>query len=232
VTALPDLIMSLNSARITITPPRTLTMGAVLVICAYGLVLFIPVLFAMVVVSVLPLGMGTLLIPLLAVGFATFFLPVGFGNPYVVRLIRSLNHGSVTEPGGFMVQLTLAPRVRSGLRALLEDADDVGWLRLKESGLLFQGDSITLSVPYDQIRQLKTENLGWRGLFVYGSPSVFAVPGLPEATGFKFAERSSWLLPSSRRNACRLHRALADKIAASNPSEEAASLAAKRESGS
>ena len=201
-----------NSARITMTPPRTLTLRAVLVISAYGLVLFIPVLLAMMVVSIVPLGTGTLLIPLVAIGLATFFLPVGFGNPYVARLIRSLEHGSVTEPGGFMVQLTLTPRTRSGLCALLEDADDVGWLRLTDSGLLFQGDSIQLAVPYDEIRHLKTENLGWRGLFVYGSPSTFAVPGLKEATCFKFAERSSWLLPSSRRNAARLYRGLADKI--------------------
>jgi hypothetical protein len=205
--------MSPNSARITITPPRTLTLSAVLVISAYGLVLFIPVLLAMMVVSVVPLGMGTLLIPLVAIAFATFFLPVGFGNPYVTRLIRSLDHGSVTEPGGFMVQLTLAPRVRSGLRALLEDADDVGWLRLTESGLLFQGDSIQLAVPYEEIRDLRTKNLGWRGLFVYGSPCTFAVRGLHEATCFKFAERSSWLLPSSRRNAARLYRGLAEKVA-------------------
>jgi hypothetical protein len=205
--------MSPNSARITITPPRTLTLGAVLVISAYGLVLFIPVLLAMMVVSIVPLGMGTLLIPLAAIGFATFFLPVGFGNPYVTRLIRSLEHGSVTEPGGFMVQLTLTPRICSGLRALLEDADDVGWLRLTESGLLFQGDSIQLAVPYAEIRDLSTENLGWRGLFVYGSPSRFAVPGLKEATCLKFAERSSWLLPSSRRNAAQLHRGLANRVA-------------------
>jgi hypothetical protein len=221
----------LNSARITIAPARTLTMGAVLVISAYGLVLFIPVLFAMMVVSVVPLGMGTLLIPLMAAGFATFFLPVGFGNPYVTRLIQSLNHGAVTEPGGFMVQLTLKPRIRSGLRALLEDADDVGWLRLTESGLLFQGDSTTLSVPYDQIRQLKTENLGWRGLFVYGPPSVFTVPALPEAACFKFAERSSWILSSSRRNAARLYRSLAEKVAASHSSERPAGITAKEEAG-
>ncbi len=207
-------------------------MGAVLVTSAYGLVLFIPVLFAMLAVSVVPLGMGTFVIPLLAAGLTTLFLPVGFGNPYVTRLIQSLDHGSVTEPGGFMVQLTLKPRIHSGLRALLEDADDVGWLRLTESGLLFQGDSIILSVPYNQIRQLKTENLGWRGLFIYGSPSTFAVPGLPEANGFKFAERCSWLLPSSRQNAARLYRCLADKVAASLSSERPKGSATQKEAES
>jgi hypothetical protein len=198
----------------TITPPRSLTMGAVLVICAYGLLLMIPVVIVMMVVSVRPLGMDTWLIPLLVIGVTTFFLPVGFGNPYVARIIRSLNRDAAGEPASFMVQLTLVPRIRTGLRALLEDADDVGWLRLTESELVFQGDSITLSVPYEKIRDLKKENLGWRGLFLYGPPTAFAVSGLPETACFRFAERSSWLLPSSRQNAYRLYHFIAEKVAA------------------
>jgi hypothetical protein len=198
----------------TIAPPRSLTMGAVLVISAYGLVLVIPVFIAMLAVSVVPLGMVTILIPLLVIGAATFFLPVGFGNPYVTRIIRSLDRGSGRGPAGFMVQLTLVPRIRSGLRALLEDADDVGWLNLTESELVFEGDSIKLSVPFDKIRELKSESLGWRGLFLYGPPTVFAVSGLPGTACFRFAERSSWLLPTSRQNACKLYRCIAEKTSA------------------
>jgi hypothetical protein len=206
--------MTSSSARITITQPRLLTMGAVLRITAYGLVLAIPTFIAMIAVSVLPLGVLTVLLPLLVIGVMTFFLPVGLGNPYVARLIRSLDQSSGGEPGGFMVQLARVPRIRSGLRALLEDADDLGWLRVTESELVFEGDSITLCVPLDKIRGLKMENLGWRGLFLYGPPTVFSVSGLPDAACFRFAERSSWLLPTSRENAHRLYRCIADKVSA------------------
>jgi hypothetical protein len=124
-------------------------------------------------------------------------------------LVRSLNPAASKSEDGFIVQLTLSPRIRSGLRAILDDADDVGYLSFTESELLFQGDSVRLSVPFDRIEQVLPQNIGLRGLFVYGRRIRVVASGLPRLTAFEFAERSSWLLPDSRR----ITRKLAERLA-------------------
>jgi hypothetical protein len=196
-----------------INPPKLYTMGAVLTVVAYGLLLAVPVLaIAVVAVSVPRYGVISYLIPLLAIVIATFFLPFGFGNPHVMRLVRSLSPNA--EPGDdrFIVQLTLTPRLRSGLRALLEDADDIGWLIVTDSSLVFEGDSVRLTVPVEQIRQLRPQSIGWRGLFVWGPRVRLSVSGLPDVEVLEFAERSSYLLPASRRTAQRLYRSLSKRF--------------------
>src|SRR5947209_6338939 len=108
------------TARIDINPPRLLTTGAVFTESAYGVLLGIPALISMLVVSVLPFGALTFLLPLLTVGVGAYFLPFAFGNPYIARLIRSLRPAGAAAPEEFMVQLTLRPRLRFGMRALIE----------------------------------------------------------------------------------------------------------------
>ena len=81
-----------------------------------------------------------------------FFLPFGLGNTHVARLVRSLNPGASRDEDGFIVQLTVSPRLRSGLRALLEDADDIGYLTFAANELRFQGDSVKLSAPWEDIQ--------------------------------------------------------------------------------
>jgi hypothetical protein len=198
--------------QLQIAPPRRLTFSAVLIISSYGLLLVIPVVLAMMFVSLLHLGVLTLLIPLLAVALTTFLLPLGFGNPYVVKLVRSMEPNLAPAQPSFIAQITLTPRIRSGLRALLEDADDVGWLTVSDSGLLFQGDSILLSVPFRRIETVTAESIGWRGLFLYGPQTVITVIGLPNVSAFKLAERSSWLLTASRKNARKLQSCVAAKV--------------------
>ena len=181
-------------------------------ICAYGLLLMIPVVLVALAVSVRQLGMLTVLLPVLAVGIATFFLPFGFGNPYVARLVRSLPKPAAWEPGSAIVQLTLTPRLRSGTRALLEDADDVGWLGFSESTLVFQGDSVALSIPLAQIREVRFENIGARGLYLYPRLAI-SVQGLDGVQALGFADRSSWWLPAARRSTRAFQSLLAVKLA-------------------
>jgi hypothetical protein len=181
--------------------PRLLTAGAMVAICAYGLLLMVPVIIAMLVVSVLKLGVLTFLLPLLTIAAGTYFLPFGFGNSYVAKLVRSLDPAAGKEQNGFIVQLTFTPRLWSGIRALIEDADDIGWLSFTESTLVFRGDCVRFSIPFEHIRDVRTRNSGWRGLFVYGPGSSFVVSGLPNVTSIRLAERSARLLPASRRNA-------------------------------
>ena len=200
--------MHSNSATIEIAPPRLFTAGAVVTVSAYGILLAAPFFAAILVVSLIKFGILTVLIPLLAVAATAYFLPFGLGNAHVTRLVQSLNPAAGKSEDGFIVQLTLSPRIRSGLRAILDDADDIGYLSFTGTELLFQGDSVKLSVPFSYIEQVQPQNIGLRGLFVYGRRIRVRVSGLPEIESFEFAERSSWLLPNSRAITRKLYERL------------------------
>ena len=171
--------MHSNSATIEIAPPRLFTAGAVVTVSAYGILLAAPFFAAILVVSLIKFGILTVLIPLLAVAATAYFLPFGLGNAHVTRLVQSLNPAAGKSEDGFIVQLTLSPRIRSGLRAILDDADDIGYLSFTGTELLFQGDSVKLSVPFNYIEQVQPQNIGLRGLFVYGRRIRVRVSGLP-----------------------------------------------------
>lgn len=195
--------------------PTLFTARVVLALCLWGLLLMVPVVASMAVVSVMRLGMLTFLIPLATIGAATFFLPFGFGNVYLARRFGSRYPRGARRPDVFLVQLTREPRHRSDFLAILEDADDIGFLNLADTALVFEGDSLRLIVPYDQIKELALRNSGWRALFAYGPRTVFSVRGLPGAGHFEFAERSSWHLPGSRSNARRIYQRLEERVSSS-----------------
>ena len=205
--------MPSDSAEFEITPPRLFTAVAVAVVNAYGVLMITPIFLAIIAVSVIKLGVLTVLVPLLALAVMAFFLPFGLGNAHVTRLVRSLNPGAGRNGDGFVVQLTVSPRLRSGLRALLEDADDIGFLTFGGNELCFQGDSVKLSVPWEDIQLVRSQNIGWRGLFVYGRRIKLVVSGWPEVESLEIAERSSWLLPASRTITRALYARLSTSIA-------------------
>jgi hypothetical protein len=202
-----------NAARIQIVPPARFGAGAQFAVHACGLVLVLPVLAAALVMSLGKFALWKLLLPLAAVAGTAYFLPFGLGNAFLTRLARALDPAAGKDPDAFIVQLTLSPRIRSGLWAELEDADDIGCLRLTEAELRFEGDSVKVSLPYSQIARLRPRNIGLRGLFVYGRRIVVEVSGLSEASALEFAERSSWVLPASRRTTQRLWEGLSAKLA-------------------
>jgi hypothetical protein len=209
--------MSLNTARIEIVEPKLFKTGAVLIVTVFGLLAIIPVFISFLVVSLMRVGIPTLLIPLGALAVTAYFLPFAFGNAYVTRLVRGLNPEAGPAFDGFIVQLTLSPRLRSDIRALAEDADDVGFLTVNDTGFLFHGDSVKLAVPFDQIKAVRRKNIGLRGLFVYGSRLVVTVPGLANIKTLEFGERSSRLLPASRRTTLKLYELLSAGVAKANP---------------
>lgn len=203
--------MNVESAKplMEVRAPQLLTFGAVLVLNAFGLLAFFPVLCSFAIVSVLSFGPITFALPALALGLATFCLPFAFGNPYVQWLARKLSRTSA--PQNFLVQLTCRPRRADGPRGLLEDADDVGWLGAAGSQLEFNGDSFSLRIPKAHIREIRRHTIGWRGLFLTHR-TVVSVAGLEGIDTLEFTERSSWLLPQSRRMGLELHRALEKAI--------------------
>ncbi len=195
------------TTQFQVRPPSLFTAGAVLVVCAYGLLLLIPVLLAMMLVSVFRFGFLTFLIPFAAICGATYFLPFGFGNAHISGLLRRKSNPRSEAPVGWPVQLTCSPRLRSGLRGLLEDADDIGHLTVTDSGLVFEGDSIRLTLPRRCILSLRAQSIGWRGLFVYPRLvlTVSEIAGLKE---LRFADRSAWVLPTARKRTRELYRRL------------------------
>jgi hypothetical protein len=197
-----------NAPQLEIGQPRLWNARAIFVVCAYGLVLMLPVVISMLIVSTARFGVLTFLSPLLAIAIGAFFLPFGFGNPYVANLVRLIDPRAAEDQDAFIVQLSLVPRLRSGMRALIEDADDIGCLHFADSALVFRGDCISFSIPFEHIRAVQRRSSGWRGLFLYGAGSIFAASGLTGASQFHVAERSSWLLPASRRIARTLHTRL------------------------
>ena len=204
--------MRSDSNRIQITQPSLFTSSAVVVVNAYGMLLVLLIFLSIILVSVIKLGILTVLIPLLALAATAYCLPFGLGNTYITRLVRSRYPSAGQGGDGFIVQLTLSPRLRSGLRALLEDADDVGYLTFTASELCFQGDSVRLTVPWKDIQLVRPQNIGWRGLYVYGRRIKIVVSGWPEVESFEFAERSSWVLPASRAITRRLYERLSTNI--------------------
>jgi hypothetical protein len=184
----------------------------------YGLLLILPVLSSVIAMSLLPPAYWSFLLPLLAVIFTLLFLPYGMGNAYLARLVRSFCNDASGGRPGYIVQLTLLPRLRAGVRALLEDADDIGFLSFSDSALVFQGDSVRFSIPYGYLSGMSPQNIGIRGLFVYGRRLELAVEGFPGAGILQFAERSSLLLPASRGTTRRLRdELLARTTSASAP---------------
>src|SRR5262245_53338701 len=128
-----------KSPSIEISQPRLFTTGAVLALHAYNILLVAPVFAALFAVSLMKLSALTVVLPFLAIVATTWFLPFGLGNPHVTRVVRSLK-APESAANRYIVQLTVFPRLRSGLRALLEDADDVGYLTITSDGLDYQGD--------------------------------------------------------------------------------------------
>ncbi len=204
--------MQANAVTIEVAQPRLFNTGAVVAVNAYGALLAVPFLLSVLVVSVTQFSLLTALIPLLVVAATAYFIPFGLGNTHVTRLVRSLNPAAAQGGEGFIVQLTLSPRLRSGLRALLEDADDIGYLTVRGDELLFQGDSVKLSIPLDHIEMVRPQNIGLRGLFVYGRRIQLVVPALTQVESLEFAERSSSLLPTSRAIAKQLYQRLSTRV--------------------
>jgi hypothetical protein len=175
--------------------PRRLTTGALL---AQSVVLFFPVpILTLMLVSATPLGLWTYLIPALVLVGTIVCVPFFQGNAFAARWARALDPAAGKGQESFIVQLTFSPRVRSGLRAALDDADDIGSLRIEPRRLVYLGDSIELELPFTHVRQAKLENIGWRGLFLYRAPVMLVVEGLPGVKEIRFVDRSALVLPGS-----------------------------------
>ena len=205
-----------GAASLEVGRPQRFNASAIVTVHAYGALLAIPLLVAVLVISSVKMSLGFLLaVPFAVIAATLFLLPFGRGNSYIVRQVRRTQPAAGRASNDFIVQLTCVPRLRSGLRAVLEDADDVGTLSLGGDALVFRGDSVRLAIPFSQISRVHRQNSGLRGLFIYGARLALDVEGLPNVVSLQFAERSSWLLPLSRQTTRKLYNQLAAKVSPS-----------------
>lgn len=85
------------------------------------------------------------------------------------------------------------------LPGVIEDADDVGYLTLEERALTFSGDSVHMTIPFERIRAVHGDNVGWRGLFVTAGRITVEISGSDDFEAVEIAERSSRVVLSSRK---------------------------------
>jgi len=198
--------------RIEIGRPRRFTAGALLALYACCSLLFIPMVLAMLAISMSKPGHSSWLIPVGTIILTIVFLPVGNGNAFIRWLVRC-QPKDATSGDSFVVQLTIVPRIRTGLRALAEDADDVGRLTLGKDCLEFAGDSVSLKIPYPTISRVQPINIGWRGLYLCGPRISITASNLPNVIALEFTERSSIMLSESRRIAHKMYDRISNAAA-------------------
>jgi hypothetical protein len=202
--------VSSSSSQIQIAEPRLYTSGAVAIVWAYGLIGIIPVFALILMSSLIGYKLSTLLLILAVIAFILWVLPLISGNPYVAKLVKKLDPQVADDAKRFIVQLTLSPRLRTDFRALAEDADDIGYLTADDSRLVFNGDSIKLSIPFAEVTRVQRKYRGLRSLFV--PRIVLTVPG--PIGSLEFCERAAALLPASRRTSNRIYELLHSRVSA------------------
>jgi hypothetical protein len=190
--------------KIEISEPKRFGVPSILGKYAFSFLLGAPCVAFLLLLSLHDLGQWSLPVGLLIL-CATICLMPSLGNLYVSWVVRPLKpegQGAIRHMGSdnnLIVQVTLSPRIRQGFRALIEDADDVGYLILNQSALTFHGDSIHITVPFEQIKAVHGENVGLRGVYVASGRIAIETPGLQGFEGVEIAERSSRIIFSSRK---------------------------------
>jgi hypothetical protein len=102
---------------------------------------------------------GTFAIIFLATFIA--FLPLSNGN-------LSLRRRFCPDPGQFLVEVAFHPRLRTGLEAVLDSADDFGLLEVTDDGFQFRGDGFDIMMPFSHIDTCQVTRSEWRGPLMGG----------------------------------------------------------------
>jgi len=186
---------------IEISRPRRFGVLSILAKYAFSFLLAIPLVAAFLILStVRNLGQFWILaVPLLALAGTVYFLP-SLGNAYVYWVLRGVRaQTSDNSQRKSIVQITFDPRIRTGFRALIEDADDVGYVSFSETEFRFSGDSLQVTVPFERLKAVHGENVGLRGAYLSGGRIRLDISGLDDFDAIEIAERTSLVLPASRR---------------------------------
>lgn len=128
----------------------------------------------------------------LGIYFLSLFLNGLFNcNPFL--------DGSYSPQYGFFGQITLNPRLFTGVMGAIEDADDFGYLRFEGGWVIFEGASVRLRVHYSDLAAAQTEAIGMRALLA-GKALRFDLRAPAGGYGwFRFHAREGWTIIGQRR---------------------------------
>lgn len=76
------------------------------------------------------------------------------GNFHYQYRFRKSRRSIDAEAGERWASVTLRPRIRKGIRSVLETADDMGVLRFFGDSIEFRGSAVEFAIPYTNIRNL------------------------------------------------------------------------------
>jgi hypothetical protein len=196
---------------IEITAPKSFGVLSILAKYAFSFLLGLPFAGFLLLLSLRDLGRWTLGVGVLVL-IITICLTPSLGNLYVFWAVRRLKPLGWGAGDNLIVQVTFSPRIRRGFRAVIEDADDVGYLVLEESALVFYGDSLRLTVPFQRIEAVEGENVGLRGVYVTSGRIMLEITGLEGVESVEIAERSSRLIFSSRKITREMFARIKEKV--------------------
>jgi hypothetical protein len=194
--------------HITISEPKDFRTPQIMILAVFNLLFGIPCGFAIGIGAVLivagilapipPLIVGGCVALLLA-AFLLFFLPLTWGNPYILRLVHRRPAPSCAIAGPYIVQVAFHPRLRKGFWGWAEDADDIGYLSVAPALPSFEGDSVSLALPTDTITEVTSRNVGNRGLWFCGRRIRVYSPALGSAEYVELTDRSGFHIASVNR---------------------------------
>jgi hypothetical protein len=146
-----------------------------------------------------PLSLLLAVTGLLSAGTIVFFMPAASGNPYVRHIVKKSVGTDYDSTSSIIWQASFSPRIYDGFRGFMEDADDIGYIRVSERAFEFKGSHISFSLPFDCVKEVRLSNIGWRGFWLYGQRIRILTRSFDKFEGVEFIERASDTIISSRR---------------------------------
>jgi hypothetical protein len=101
------------------------------------------------------------------------------------------------------------------LWGFLEDADDIGVLRVAEDDVSFVGDHVNISIPFSAIESIGKHNIGWRGFWLSGKRIRLTLRDATAYSQVEFCERQSTTLIAAYKISKKIFTLLAERVRSS-----------------
>ncbi len=142
-----------------------------------------------------------------------YFAPsLFFANYYIKWLVSKLRPAD--SETGYICQLATLPRSCTGIRAFLDDADDVGILQVRDDRVEFKGHQTSLTVIHSSAISVELLNIGWRGFWFAGRRIRILLHGHEELQAIEIVERQTRTVTEARELALRLFQAIEETMKA------------------
>lgn len=151
--------------------------------------------------------LSCLFLSLLIFYFSPFLLNV---NYYIQMLLGHCQ--TLPDKTGYAFQIMTNPRQQFDIRGFLEDADDIGFLKLTKDGIEFKGSYIDGLVPYDQIKSVKMLTSGWRGMWCISGRLHVLMNNPGGIQEIYLGERHSSSIPGGWKITRQLYGEIKDKV--------------------